>query len=214
MNLAAVLSVGALFTAYWTFSVGQAVRIATRDVSAPRTFNAFSQLFPQRWSFFAPAPEAQFRIVYEFSSSMDETLSPIDVDVSEPILRSRMRLRSVKETLTDSILTNFSMRFLSDVAHINPGLWSHSSERRQEIYREIALQRHGYACLLPLLHYGTRVKGEMHIPDTYDQIRLIIVHCPGTRFEAVTETAGDDRILDISKGSVVYDSFPLPIGSI
>lgn len=214
MNLAAVLSVSALFTAYWAVSVGQAVRTATRDASAPRTFNAFSQLFPQRWSFFAAAPESQFRIVYEFSSSVNEALSPIDVDVSEPILRSRMRIRSVKETLTDSILTNFSMRFLSDIAHINPGLWSHSTERRQEIYREIASQRHGYVCFLPLLHYGTRVKDDMHIPETYDQIRLIIVHCPGTRFEAVTETVADDRILDISKGSVVYDSFPLPIASI
>ena len=214
MNLAGVFFVSALFTGYWAVSVGQAVRIATRDVSAPRTSNAFSQLFPQRWSFFAPAPEQQFRIVYEFSSSMDETLSPIDVDVSEPILRSRMRIRSVKETLTNSILTNFSMRFLSDVALANPGLWSHSSERRQEIYREIASQRRGYACLLPLLHYGTRVKDDMQIPETYDQIRLIIVNCPGTRFGAVTETVGDDRILDISKGSVVYDSSPLPIGSI
>jgi hypothetical protein len=209
MKRALVVVICGLWAAYWFFAAGQAAAVAYRRNPALVGGRLFTELFPQRWAFFCPVLEEQFRIVYEFSSSTDTSIPPVVIDVTEPQLRSRMRFRSVRETLVDSILMSFTMRFLGDVAKYHGTSWTQLSDKKQAIYSHIVAHRNAYQCLSAMLEYGVRVKHEMKIPDSCNQIRLVVIVCRVPRFESLPQPTPADRIVDISEGQVLFDSSPI-----
>lgn len=214
MKRAIVVVICGLWAVYWIFAAGQATAVAYRRNPTLVGGRLVTEIFPQRWAFFCPVLEEQFRIVYEFSSSTDDTISPVVIDVTEPQLRSRMRFRSMKETLVDSILTSFSMRFLGDVAKYHGQSWMQSSDEKQKVFRQMLADRNAYQCLSAMLEYGVRVKHEMNISDSLNRIRLVIIVCGVPRFESLPLPVPADRIIDISKGEIVFDSSPILLESL
>ncbi len=172
---------------YWSCTLFFTVPENYLQIKSMQYQQLFSTFFYQQWSFFAPPPQYNDRLYYEFVNTKNDT---IVVEVMEPIQNKRQEnfLTNDDESIIDYLLLN-SVSNVTDAIRENYNAYSYDSCRgtpEQECFeiflKEFEKEMYSMSELKTLSNYGKIIRKKNNLSPAFSKFKIIHTNIPVRKF--------------------------------
>ena len=168
-----------VFCIYWVMTIFFTFPENYLQIKATKYEQIFSLFLSQRWSFFAPPPQTNDRLYFEYITTKKDTVL---LEVLEPLAKKRKKefLFNSDRSTIDYVLAN-NIYALSDYLRENFNTYKFencNNNTSEEVCNENFLlyyypKFHNFTELKSLLNYGILIKSESKVKSEIEKLKII-----------------------------------------
>ncbi|MEX0274164.1 MAG: hypothetical protein AB3N16_07300 [Flavobacteriaceae bacterium] len=181
-----IIGILAVFSFYWLATIFFTLPENYLQIKSFGQKEIFHSLFYQQWSFFAPPPQTNDRLYYQFLNEANDTLL-VEVLVPLQTLRQRKFLANNEETIIDNVLSN-SITSISDAILDRFNVYQFNSCKDkspdkcyEDFLKDFEEEMYSSGSLKTLRNYGVITNSKMR-DRKHNKFKIIYTRVPIPKF--------------------------------